>query len=107
MKSSPTKRLTNFQKGTNGTTINVIGQHGQRIQCNLQPFQQYVLGKYNQQDDQETSGQIDGKGEDQILNNDLGEEVDVNNNGEWIFNAGRQQFSKELMCSYIIYLKEL
>ena len=82
MKSSPTKRLTNFQKRTNGTTINVIGQHAQRIQCNLQPFQQYVLGKYNQQDDQETSGQIDGKGEDQILNNDLGEEIDANNNGE-------------------------
>ena len=82
MKSSPTKRLTNFQKRTNGTPINVIGQHAQRIQCNFKSFQEYVLRKYNQQDDQETLGQIDGKGEDQILNNDLGEEAEVNNNGE-------------------------
>ena len=40
-------------------------------------------GKYNQQDDEATLGQIDGKGEDQIPNNDdAGKEVDVNNNGE-------------------------
>ena len=51
-------------------------------ECNLQPLQEYTLGKYKQQDDEKAFGQIDEEGEDQIRNNDAGEEVDVNNNGE-------------------------
>ena len=50
------------------------------MQCNLQPLQEYVFGKYNQQNDEETLGQIDEESEDQIPNNDVGEEF--NNNGE-------------------------
>ena len=37
---------------------------------------------YNQQDDDETLGQIDEESEYQIPDNDVGEEVHVNNNGE-------------------------
>ena len=52
------------------------------MQCDLQPLQEYVYGKYNQHDDEETSGQIDEEREDQIPNDDVGEEVHINNNGE-------------------------
>ena len=45
------------------------------------------LGKYNQQDNEETLGQIDEESEDQIPNNDVGEEVHMNNNVEWIFEC--------------------
>ena len=45
-----------------------------------------VFGKYNQQDDEETSGQIDEESEDQISNNDAGEEF--YNNEKWIFEFG-------------------
>ena len=52
------------------------------MQCDLQPLQEYVFGKYNQQDDEETIGQINEENEDQIPNNDVGEEIHVNNNRE-------------------------
>ena len=52
------------------------------MQCNLQLLQEYVFGQYNQQDDKETLGQIDEKSEDQTPDNDVGEEVHINNNGE-------------------------
>ena len=51
------------------------------MQCNLQQLQEYVFGKYNQQDDEETLGQIDEESEDQIPNNDASGEPHVNNNG--------------------------
>ena len=41
-----------------------------------------VFGRYKQQDDEETLGQIDDDSEDQIPNDDVGEEVRVNNNRE-------------------------
>ena len=49
---------------------------------NPQPLQEYVFGKYNQQNDEETLGQIDEEPEVLIPNNDVGKEVHVNNNGE-------------------------
>ena len=49
------------------------------MQCNLQPLQEYIFEKYNQQDDE---GQVDEESEDQIPNNNVGKEVHVNNNGE-------------------------
>ena len=52
------------------------------MQCNLQPLQEYIFEKYNQQDDEETLGQVDEESEDQIPNNNVGKEVHVNNNGE-------------------------
>ena len=52
------------------------------MQCNLQLLQQYVFGKYNQQDDEETLGQIDEQSEGQIPNTDIGEGLHVNNNRE-------------------------
>ena len=46
------------------------------MQCNLQPLQEYIFGKYNQQVDQEILGQIDQESElDQIPNNEVGNEV--------------------------------
>ena len=58
-------------------------------ECNV-IFNRYknVSGKHNQQDDEETLGQIDEEGEDQIPNNDVGEEVHLNNNRERIFECG-------------------
>ena len=52
------------------------------MQLNLQPLQEYVFEKYNEQDHEETLGQIDKESEDQIQNNDVGEEVNVNKNGK-------------------------
>ena len=51
------------------------------MQCNFNRYK-IVFGKYNQQDDEKTSGQVDEKSEDRIPNNDVCEEVHVNNNGE-------------------------
>ena len=34
----------------------MIGQHAQRMQCMLQPLQEYVFGNYNRQDGGETLG---------------------------------------------------
>ena len=64
------------------TPPTIIDQHAQRMQCNLQPLQEYVCRKYNQQDDEGTLVEIDQESEDQIPNNFSGEEVHVNNNGE-------------------------
>ena len=52
------------------------------MQCNLQPLEEYVFGKYNQQDSEKTLGEIDEESEVEIPNNGVGEEVHVNNNGE-------------------------
>ena len=56
------------------------------MQCNLQPLQEYVFVTYKLGDDEETFGQIDEESEDQI-NNDVGEEVHLNNNGSGIFEC--------------------
>ena len=45
------------------------------------------FGKYNQQDDFKTLGQINEESENQISSNDVGEEVHVNNYGEEIFEC--------------------
>ena len=58
------------------------------MQSNLQPLQEHVFEKYNQQDDEETLSQIDEESEDQVPNNDVGEDVHINNNGECIFECG-------------------
>ena len=51
------------------------------MQCNPQLSEEYVFGKYNQQDGEETSGQIYEESEHHIPN-DVGEEAHVNNNRE-------------------------
>ena len=58
------------------------GQFAQRMQCDLIPLQQYGFGKCNQQNYEETLGQIDEESEYQIPNNDADEEAHVNNNEE-------------------------
>ena len=47
------------------------------MQCNLQLLQVYVFGQYHNEEIQ-----IDEESEDQNPDNDVGEEVHVNNNGE-------------------------
>ena len=50
------------------------------MQCNFQPLQEYVFGKYSQKDDEKILGQINQESKDQIPNNEIGEEIHVSSN---------------------------
>ena len=57
-------------------------------ECNV-IFNHYQNKGITKKTNKETLGPIDEKGEDQIPNNNVGEEVHVDNSGERILNAGR------------------